>query len=94
MKKNLLALALLAALSTTALAHDDRPPRYLAHEIPAVELEDPACLPGYATTQSASAMNLLVLPRWEMRAAITTRAWAPTGSPSSGKSRNRMPGRR
>lgn len=57
MNKKLLAFAFLATLSTTALAHDDRPPRYLAHEIPAVELEDPDCVPGYATTQSAGAMN-------------------------------------
>ena len=58
MKKNLLALAFLAALSTNALAHGDRPSRYIAHEIPAVEFADPACLPGYATTQSASDMNI------------------------------------
>ncbi len=58
MKKNLLALAFLAALSTNALAHGDRPSRYIAHEIPAVEFADPACLPGYATTQFASDMNI------------------------------------
>jgi hypothetical protein len=60
MKKNTAVTAFLAAVSTfstLALAHDDRPPRYRAFELPAVELEDPACVPGYATTQSASDMN-------------------------------------
>lgn len=60
MKKNTAVAAFLAAVatfSTLAPAHDDRPPRYRAFEIPAVELEDPACVPGYATTQSASDMN-------------------------------------
>lgn len=61
MKKNIAVAALLAAVSTCctlALAHDDGPPRYRAYEIPAVELEDPSCVPGYASTQWASDMNL------------------------------------
>lgn len=57
MNKKIPALAFLAALSANALAHDDRPSRYIAHEIPAVELDDPACVPGFATTQFASDMN-------------------------------------
>ena len=51
MDKKTPALAFLLALSTSALGHDDRPARYIAREIPAPELQDPSCVPGYATTQ-------------------------------------------
>jgi hypothetical protein len=57
MKKNLLALACLATLSNTAVAHGDRPSRYIAYEIPAVEIDDPLCVPGFATTQFLADVN-------------------------------------
>jgi hypothetical protein len=57
MQKFAPAIAVLATLSTAALAHDDRPTRYIAFEIPAPELQDPACVPGYATTQFGTDLN-------------------------------------
>ena len=50
-------LALSTLLSAMASAHDQRPPHYVAYEIPAVELGDPGCVPGFATSQWASDMN-------------------------------------
>src|SRR5690349_683303 len=57
MKYRFPAFALLAILSTGLLAHDDHPPRYRAYEIPAPELTDPLCVPGYATTQFGTDLN-------------------------------------
>lgn len=57
MDKKMLSAALLAAICGSAWAHDDRPPRYFAFEIPAPDLQDPQCLAGFATTQSAGDMN-------------------------------------
>jgi hypothetical protein len=57
MNEKLLALAFLATLSTHALAHGDRPSRYFAYEIPALEMDDPLCVPGYATTQFLTDVN-------------------------------------
>ncbi len=56
-KRILSAAALLAAVSTSAWAHDDRPPRYLAFELPAPDLHDPQCLDGFATVQFAGDVN-------------------------------------
>ena len=57
MKNQLLALALLAALSTAAAAHDQRPARYFAYEIPAPEFTDPLCVAGFATSQFGTDLN-------------------------------------
>jgi hypothetical protein len=56
-KKKMALLSALAVFSTTSWAHDDRPTRYLAFEIPAPELQDPLCLPGYATQHFGAAVN-------------------------------------
>ena len=53
----ILSMAFLAAISSGTWAHDDRPPRYLAFELPAPDLHDPQCLAGFATSQFAGDMN-------------------------------------
>jgi hypothetical protein len=58
MRMNTMALlSALAAFSISASAHDHRPTRYIAFEIPAPELQDPLCLPGYATQHFGAAIN-------------------------------------
>jgi hypothetical protein len=47
----------LMVCSSASWAHDDRPSHYLAFEIPAADLQDPLCLPGYATQHFGAALN-------------------------------------
>jgi hypothetical protein len=55
--KKMALLAALAGFSTLALAHDEPARRYLVIEIPAPDLQDPLCLPGYATQYFGAAIN-------------------------------------
>jgi hypothetical protein len=55
--KKMALLAALAGFSSSAWAHDELARRYLVVEIPAPDLHDPLCLPGYATQYFGAAIN-------------------------------------